>query len=52
MKSQHFVLRIVRQFFIAARNQDAGPVLLAHDLVCLQANQWIGPHPFDFLARR
>lgn len=48
MKSQRFVLRIGRQFFIAASHQVAGPVLFTHDLVSFYANEWICPHPIDF----
>ena len=52
IKPPRGVLGIVQQFFVPAKYQDAGPIVLTQDLVSIYADEWIGPHPFDLLSGR
>ncbi len=44
------VLGIIREFLVAAKHQDAGPIVLTKDLVSFYADECIAPHPFDLLS--
>lgn len=40
-----------RQLLVTPKNDDAHPLVVGRDLVHLNANQWVGPHPLDLLPR-
>src|SRR4029079_16323988 len=47
-----FARRGLRQFLVAPKSDDADPLIVGNDLIDLDADPWVGPHPLDLLARR